>query len=267
VEFLSRILEAKRLEVEKRSARRPIADLERLAREMSKPRDFLGQLRGPGLGVIAEIKRASPSRGPLRPQLDAPALAREYSAGGCMAISVLTDSAHFGARPDDLPSVRAAVSVPVLKKDFHLSEYQIWEARAEGADALLLIAAALDQPTLAGLIAIALRLGICPLVEVHTASEVGVALDCGAPVIGINNRDLASFRVDLETTRRLRPLIPDGIPVVAESGIRSPEDARRVGQWGADAVLVGEALVCGDDPRGMVRSMSAGIPSLGRECG
>lgn len=257
MEFLSRILETKRRETEKRSAQRPLGELRRQAETAPAPRDFLGAVQQPGLGVIAEIKRASPSRGPLRPELDAPALAREYEAGGCAAISVLTDSGYFGALPGDLPSVRGAVSVPVLRKDFHLSEYQLWEARAEGADAVLVIVAAMDRSSLARLIELARELGMCPLVEVHTAEEVAVAIDCGASVVGINNRDLSSFRVDLETTRRLRPLIPSWIPVVAESGIRGPEDARRVRDWGVDAVLVGESLVCSEDPRGLVRLLGS----------
>jgi indole-3-glycerol phosphate synthase len=254
--FLSRILEAKRREVEDRSARRPLEELRRLAAGAPKPRDFAAALRRPGLSVLAEIKRASPSRGPIRPDLDPVALAREYEAGGCAAISVLTDRPFFGALPGDLESVRAAVAVPVLRKDFLISEYQLYEARAMGADAALLIVAALEREELSALIRLAADLGMCPLVEVHTEDEVRTALEAGATVVGINNRDLTTFKVDIETTRRRRPLIPPGVAVVAESGIGTPEDAALVAGWGVDAVLVGEALVASEDPASLVRAMS-----------
>jgi indole-3-glycerol phosphate synthase len=255
--FLSRILEAKRREVEERSARRPLEELRRLAAAAAAPRDFATALRRPGLGVIAEVKRASPSKGPIRPDLDPVALARAYELGGCAAISVLTDEPFFAAQADDLESVRAAVSVPVLRKDFLLSEYQLYEARAMGADAALLIVAALEPEELSALIGLAVALGMCPLVEVHTEGEVEAALEAGAKVVGINNRDLTTFKVDLETTRRLRPLVPPGVGVVAESGIATPEQAALVASWGVDAVLVGEALVASEDPAGLVRAMSA----------
>jgi indole-3-glycerol phosphate synthase len=170
--FLSRILEAKRREVEERSARQSLAELRLLAADAPPPRDFAAALRRPGLGVIGEVKRTSPSRGPIRPDLDPVALAREYEAGGCAAVSVLTDAPFFGALQGDLESARAAVSVPVLRKDFLLSEYQLHEARAMGADAVLLIVAALEAEELSALIGLAGDLGICPLVEVHTEDEV-----------------------------------------------------------------------------------------------
>ena len=264
--FLDRIVRKKREEIAEKSAKIPQSALERLAAQTAPARDLLAALRQPGLGVIAEIKRASPSRGPIRPDLDAAALALQYEEGGAAAISVLTDEPHFGARPGDLEAVRTAVSVPVLRKDFILSEYQLWESRAMGADAVLLIVAALETELLPRLIDLAMKLGICPLVEVHTADEVDVAVACGAQAIGINNRDLATFRVELETTRRLRPLIPPGPAVVSESGIVSPRDAALVGQWGVDAVLVGEALVASQDPAGFLRSLRAsasGFPARG----
>lgn len=254
--FLSKILEAKRREVEERSARAPLGELERLVARAPGPRDFGAALRPAGLAVIAEIKRASPSRGPIRTDLDAPALARQYEAGGCAAISVLTDEPFFGARPDDLGSVRAAVSVPVLRKDFLLSEYQLWESRAMGADAVLLIVAALGEDELSALIRLSRELGMTPLVEVHTEEEARTALECGATVVGINNRDLVTFKVDLETTRRLRPLVPPGVTVVAESGIGGPHEAALVREWGADAVLAGEALVAAGDPARLIQAMS-----------
>ncbi len=255
--FLSRILEAKRLEVARRRKRTPQWVLERRAGDASEPRDFLAGLTRPGLGVIGEVKRASPSRGPLRPDLDAPALARQYESAGCIAVSVLTDVPHFGALPDDLEQVRTAVSVPVLRKDFVISEYQLWESRAMGADAVLLIVAALEPESLGGLVDLADRLGMCPLVEVHGPEEVEIALRYGARAVGINNRDLRSFRVDLETTRRLRRAIPANVAVVSESGISTPRDAALVREWGADAVLVGEALVTSADPGGLIQTWRA----------
>lgn len=254
--FLSTILEAKRCEVAGRRERTPQARLERIAGGAEPARDFLEAIRRPGLGVIAEVKRASPSRGPIKPDLDAPSLARSYEAGGCVAVSVLTDGPHFGARPDDLQQVREAVSVPVLRKDFLIGEYQVWESRAMGADAVLLIVAALEAPTLATLIRLAGDLGMTPLVEVHNAEEVRVALAVGARLLGVNNRDLHSFKVDVETTGRLRPLIPPEAAVVSESGIAGPGEAALVRDWGVDAVLVGEALVLSPDPAAMVRSLA-----------
>ncbi len=254
--FLERILQAKRGEVEIRQAEIPFQLLQSRADEAPKPRDFAAALGKPGLGVIGEVKRASPSKGPLRPDLDAAATAARYESGGCVAISVLTDGPHFAARPDDLPTVRRAVSVPVLRKDFLIADYQIWEARAMGADALLLIVAALDQSTLHDLVALTHHLGMEALVEVHNEEEVAIALECGARVVGINNRDLHSFRVDLDTTSRLRPLIPEGIVVIAESGIKGPDDAARVRALGIDAVLIGEALVTAKEPAALVQSIS-----------
>lgn len=254
--FLERILESKRREVDEREALTPLGDLRRLAEQAPPTRDFLEAVRRPGLGVIAEVKRASPSRGSIRLDLDAPTAARRYEAGGCVALSVLTDGAYFGARPDDLHQVRAAVSVPVLRKDFLLCDYQIWESRAMGADAVLLIVAALEDAALARLIRLAGDLGMRALVEVHAPEEVERALVAGATVIGINNRDLRTFRVDLEVTRALRSMIPPGLPVVSESGIRGPEDAALVRRWGVDAVLVGEALVSSDDPARLVRAIA-----------
>jgi len=256
--FLDRILEAKRREVDARRSHVPLETLKLRVAEAAEPRDLVSALRGDGLAIVAEVKRASPSKGPLRPDLDPVALARQYESGGCAAVSVLTDETNFAARPGDLPEVRGAVGVPVLRKDFVVADYQVWEARAMGADAVLLIVAALDPADLARLIDLAGQLGICPLVEVHTADEVRLALDAGARMIGINNRDLHSFRVDLEVTRRLRPLVPSGVLVVAESGISSAADAAAMRGLGVDAVLVGEALVTSEDPAALIRAMSRG---------
>ncbi len=256
--FLDTILADKRREIDESRRVRSQAALEHEAATMGPCRDFQQAIRKPGLSVIAEIKRASPSRGPIRPDLDPQALARGYEAGGCAALSVLTDGPHFGALDGDLPTARAAVSTPVLRKDFLISEYQIWESRVLGADAVLLIVAAVERPMLRRLIGLAAELGMCPLVEVHAEAEVGAAVDAGARVIGINNRDLHSFRVDLETAHRLRPMIPPEIAVIGESGISSPSEAALVRSWGVDAVLIGEALVRSADPAGLIRVLSAG---------
>ncbi len=246
--FLERILADKRAEVAHRQEAKPIAELQRLASTMAPSRDFRHALRAPGLSVIAEVKRASPSRGPIAPDLNAAALARSYEEGDCSAVSVLTDETHFRARPGDLGEARAAVSVPVLRKDFLIDEYQLWESRTMGADAVLLIVAALEPGILRRMITTAGELGICPLVEVHTEGELEIALGCGADVIGINNRDLHSFAVALETTHGLAKLVPSEALVVSESGIAGPREASLVRSWGADAILVGEALVASENP-------------------
>lgn len=253
--FLEAILADKRTEVAQREVVLPLGDVQRLAEAASAPRDFLGALRQPGLSVIAEIKRGSPSRGAIRPGLDAAALAAQYAAGGCAALSILTDSPHFGAHAGDLPRAREAVSVPVLRKDFIISEYQVWESRSMGADAILLIVAALGTTDLRRMMALAAQLGMSALVEVHDESEVEAAVAAGAAIVGINNRDLHSFHVDVETTSRLRPLVPPGTVVVSESGISGPAEIASVRGCGVDAVLIGEALVCSGDPAGLIQSM------------
>ncbi len=259
--FLSRILEDKKREVAEKRARVPLAILERRVADMAPTRDFLGAVRRSGLSVVAEIKRGSPSRGAIRPDLNPAGLAAQYQAGGCAALSVLTDAPHFLARPNDLEQARASVEVPVLRKDFLVDEYQLWESRAMGADAVLLIVAALETRTLARFLDLAEELSLCSLVEVHSEPELQAALDRGAPLMGINNRDLHSFQVDLDTTRRLRPLIPGGIAVVSESGISGPREAALVRRWGVDAVLVGESLVSNQDPAGMIRALMAAADS------
>lgn len=254
---LDAILDAKRLETEERAAARPLSVVREAALGADAPRDFLAALRGAGFGVIAEVKRASPSKGAICPELDAATLARQYERGGAAAISVLTDGPYFGARAGDLESARGAVAIPVLRKDFVLTEYQLFESRAMGADAVLLIVAALGERELPRLLESATALGMCPLVEVHSPLEVGLAVECGAEVIGINNRDLATFEVDLETTRRLIRLIPSHVTVVSESGIAGRSDAELVKSWGADAVLVGEALVRSGDPTSAIRELTS----------
>jgi indole-3-glycerol phosphate synthase len=213
--------------------------------------------RAGGISVIAEVKRSSPSAGPLADIADPAALARDYQDGGAATISVLTEQRRFGGSLADLRAVRAAVSIPVLRKDFIVSSYQLWEARAAGADLALLIVAALDDNELGCLIDRARSIGLTPLVEVHTASEVARAVHAGADLIGVNARDLSTLQVDRGTFARLAPLIPAGIVRVAESGVRGPHDVLEYARDGADVVLVGESLVTGKDPRSAVSDLVA----------
>lgn len=205
--------------------------------------------------LIAEVKRRSPTRGDLRPDADAPGLAACYIAAGAAAVSVLTDERFFHGADDDLIAVRERIPAPVLRKDFTISSYQIYEARALGADAILLIVSLLTDELIHIFLDTADCLGIDTLVEAHTEEEVRRAVAIGAPIIGINNRDLGTFAVDLGTTERLRPLIPDRTIVVSESGIMSRADVERVATAGAQAVLVGEALVTAADPGAKVHEL------------
>jgi indole-3-glycerol phosphate synthase len=218
--------------------------------------DFAAALKGEGVQLIAEVKRSSPSRGVLRPDLDHVELARTYAANGAAAVSVLTEEQYFGGSPEQLAEVKAAVaSVPVLRKDFIFEPYQIYESRACGADALLLIAAMLSSNQLEELLSLGRALGMRCLVEVHDEEELERALSCGAMIIGINNRDLRTFKVDLETTGRLRPLIPPDRIVVSESGIRNRDDMENLRAWGVDAVLVGETLITAPDVAAKMREL------------
>ena len=196
--------------------------------------------------IIAEIKRASPSRGPLADITDPASLAVSYETGGASAISVLTEGRRFGGSLDDLEAVRASVSLPVLRKDFIADPYQVFEARAAGADLALLIVAALDQPTLQSLFTLITELGMTPLVETHSADEVSRAVDLGAPLIGVNARDLSTFELDQDLFGRLADAIPSGVIRIAESAVKTPADVAHYRRAGADVVLIGEALVTGD---------------------
>jgi indole-3-glycerol phosphate synthase len=220
-------------------------------------RDPLPRFEAEELAVIAEVKRSSPSKGRLADIPDPAELALQYAAGGAAAISVLTERRRFGGGLDDLRAVRSAVDTPVLRKDFIVTEYQVYEARAAGADLALLIVAALEQQQLENLLAIGDSLGMCMLVETHTAHEVERALDAGAFLIGVNNRNLKTLEVDLGQFEELANLIPDTHIRVAESGILTLDDAWRMYDAGADVVLVGEALVKDGDPKQAVRNMSA----------
>jgi indole-3-glycerol phosphate synthase len=241
-------------------ARVPRKEVERLAREAPPALDAEAALRAPGLSLIAEVKRSSPSKGALATIEDPAALAQEYAAGGATAISVLTERRRFGGSLDDLDAVRSAVRVPLLRKDFMVDDYQLHEARAHGADLILLIVAALSQPDLVRMQALARELGMTALVEVHDEDEAARAVDAGATGVGVNARNLKTLEVDRDTFGRLAPLLPDGVVRVAESGITGPLDAARHASEGADAVLVGEALVRGSDPRRAAHDIvSAGV--------
>jgi indole-3-glycerol phosphate synthase len=212
-------------------------------------------LRAPGVGVIAEVKRRSPSKGELATITDPAKLAVEYEAGGARMISVLTEQRRFGGSLEDLDSVRAAVRIPVLRKDFVVCSYQVHEARAHGADVVLLIVAALDQNALIGLRERIESLGMTAVVEVHTEDEASRALDAGAQVIGVNARDLRTLAVDRSTFERIAPGLPSGVVKIAESGVRGPLDLIEYAAAGADAVLVGEGLVTTANPRHAVAEL------------
>jgi len=218
-------------------------------------RDVAGALLAPGLSVIAEIKRRSPSAGPLALDLDPGAQAAAYVAGGAAAVSVLTEPHFFGGTLDDLAAVRAAVDAPVLRKDFVVHPVQIWEARAAGADVILLIVAALAQTDLETLLETSRVAGIAALVEAHTAQEAERAVAAGAHIVGVNNRDLTTFVTDLSVAEKIAALLPDEAIRVAESGVSSPEGAARMRAAGYDAILVGEALVRSADPAALVRRL------------
>jgi indole-3-glycerol phosphate synthase len=255
VSVLEKIVESVRADLAARQRRTPLEQLKDAARQAPSPRDALSVLKGQDVAVIAEVKRASPSRGTMAAIADPASLARDYEAGGASVISVLTEPRYFGGSLDDLAAVREAVGVPVLRKDFVVSSYQLWEARARGADMVLLIVAALEQNALISLVERAVSIGLVPLVEVHTEAEITRAVDAGAKVMGVNARDLTTLEVDRGVFARLAPLIPDGVVKIAESGVRGPHDLFAYAAAGADAVLVGESLVMGKDPRAAVADL------------
>jgi indole-3-glycerol phosphate synthase len=256
--ILERIVADKREELARARAGVPRAELERRCEALAPPRGFEAALVDPrgGIRLIAEVKRASPSRGVLAPDLDPVELARAYAAAGVDAISVVTDEKYFRGSLATLQAVRAAVSLPILRKDFTIDEYQLWESRAVGADAVLLIVSILEPPRLRDLLAGAKGLGLAALVECHTPAELDVALGAGARTLGINNRDLATFETRIETTLELLPLVPPGPVVVSESGFFTGDQVRRVAEAGAHAVLVGEALVRAEDVGAKVRELT-----------
>lgn len=258
--ILDEIAASRRADLALRKSLIPPATLERLLADRGfsqPPHDFAGALRqAQGIAVIAEVKRASPSAGEIRPGLDAAVAARGYEEAGAAAVSVLTEPRYFHGSLADLARARASCRLPLLRKDFILDEYQLLEARLAGADAVLLIVALLRGKHLQALLGASRALGLAALVEAHTAGELGRALEAGADLVGINNRDLGTFKVDLSTTATLAPRVPPGTLLVSESGIRSPEDVRFLAAHGVRAVLVGETLVRAENPAAMLRSLS-----------
>lgn len=243
-------------DAQERSRSVPLRQLERRAESAPTPRDVVSALSGGGVRIIAEVKRASPSRGDLAPIGDPAELAMRYAAGGAAAVSVLTEGRRFKGSLADLEAVRAAVTLPVLRKDFVATAYQVLEARAAGADMVLLIVAALTQKVLQELYGLVVQLGMSPLVEVHSAEEMARAADLGARLIGVNARDLTTFDLDRDLFGRLAPLFPADAIRIAESAVTGPADVARYRAHGADAVLVGEALVT-SDPVATLRSLLA----------
>jgi indole-3-glycerol phosphate synthase len=255
VSVLDEILDGVRADLAARQRRVPLERLKEMAGRAPSPVDAMAALKGQDVAVIAEVKRASPSRGAMAAIADPAALAADYEAGGARVISVLTEPRRFAGSLEDLAAVREAVQVPVLRKDFVVSSYQLWEARAHGADMALLIVAALEQNALVSLVERASSIGLVPLVEVHAEEELDRAVDAGARIIGVNARDLATLEVDRGVFARIAPRIPDGIIKIAESGIRGPHDLLAYAAAGANAVLVGESLVTGKDPRSAVADL------------
>ena len=232
-------------------------DLKQQASRQHPALDPMPAFRGDGVSVIAEVKRSSPSKGQLATIKDPAALAADYAAGGAAAISVLTEERRFGGTLQDLRAVRSTVDIPILRKDFITTAYQLWEARAAGADMALLIVAALEQTALESLIERAGSIGLTPLVEVHDEDEVDRAVDAGATLIGVNARNLKTLEIDMRTFERLSPRMPDHVVKVAESGVRGPHDVIEYAKCGAHVVLVGETLVRDDDPRASVADLVA----------
>ena len=240
-------------DLEARKSKTPLAELRSRAADVPPALDPLPAFREPGVSIIAEVKRKSPSKGELANIPDPASLAGQYATGGAAAISVLTERRRFGGSLADLDAVRGHVAIPVLRKDFIVDPYQLWEARAHGADLALLMVVSLGDSQLADLIGLCDELGLTALVESHTAEEVGRAIDAGAKLLGINARDLTTLKVDRSIFAALAPLVPEGTVRVAESGVASPKDVAEYHSSGADVVLVGEALVRSGNPRAAVR--------------
>ena len=254
---LDEIIDGVRADLAAREATTSLEELKEAARRAREALDPMPAFRAEGVSVIAEVKRSSPSRGRLAHISDPAALAADYQAGGAATISVLTEQRRFGGSLEDLRAVRAAVEIPVLRKDFILTSYQLWEARAAGADLALLIVAALSQAQLESLVERAQSIGLTPLVEVHDEEEVDRALAAGAALVGVNARNLKTLEIDRDIFARLARRIPDEVVRVAESGVRGPHDVFEYAKQGAHVVLVGETLVRGDDPRSAVADLVA----------
>ena len=248
--ILDKIMKDKLDELEATKAKVPLAELQGMLSGQPSPLDFARAIKGEGIQIIAEVKKASPSRGVICRNFDPVALAKTYAGNGAAAISVLTEAKYFQGSLDYLREIGDALGskrAPLLRKDFICDSYQVYESRAYGADALLLIVAVLEPEQLKELLGLGRQLGMGCLVEVHDEDELGIAQEAGAGIIGINNRDLSTFDVDLGVTKRLRSLIPPDNIVVSESGIKGRGDMERLKEWGVDAVLVGEFLVSADD--------------------
>lgn len=254
---LDEILAGVAEDLEARRAVTSIDDLKEQAARQDPALDPMPAFRADGVSIIAEVKRSSPSKGALATIKDPATLAGDYAAGGAAAISVLTEERRFGGTLDDLRAVRATVGVPVLRKDFITTSYQLWEARAAGADMALLMVVALEQPALESLIERAISIGLTPLVEVHQEEELARAIDAGAQLIGVNARNLKTLEVDRSTFGRIAPMIPDTLVRVAESGVRGPHDVIEYAKSGANVVLVGETLVKDNNPRSTVADLVA----------
>ena len=258
---LDDIIVGVREDLKEREDRLPLSSLKEIEATVPEAKDALGALRGRdgAVKIISEVKRSSPSKGRLAAIPDPAALASLYEAGGASVVSVLTEQRHFGGSLADLDAVRAAVDIPVLRKDFIVTPYQIHEARAHGADLVLLIVAALEQNVLVSLLERTRSLGMEALVETHSRLEALRALDAGASIIGVNARNLKTLEVDRSTVEQVIDVIPQEVVAVAESGVATAHDVFEYAKWGADAVLVGEALVTSGDPRSSIQDMvSAG---------
>jgi len=248
--ILDQIVTNNRLELESRKRITPLAEVQRVALAQPSPLDFASALRGDCIQLIAEVKKASPSRGIIRPDFDPLEIAQIYASNGASAISVLTEPKYFQGSLNHLKDIRNTMGnkrLPLLRKDFLGDPYQVYESRAYGADSLLLIVAILTLEKLSELLGLSHELNMSCLVEVHNEAELEIALRSGAGIIGINNRDLQTFTVDLTVTERLRPLIPPDRIVVSESGIKDRNDIEKLGKWGVDAVLIGESLMAAPD--------------------
>jgi indole-3-glycerol phosphate synthase len=256
VNLLARLVAESSAETQRRRSRVALAELERRAAAYA-PRDFAAALRGDGLAVIAEMKQRTPSMGVLTTRYQPERLADAYSRGGAVAISVLTQEASFGGSLDHLEAARACTTLPILRKDFITDPYQVLEARAAGADAVLLIAAAVGERWLGELLAATRMHGLDAVIEVHDEAEAAAAMRAGATMIGVNHRDLRTFEVDLGLTERLRARIPLDVLLVAESGIRDAADARRMREAGAAAILVGELLMRAADPAACIQELAS----------
>ncbi len=259
--ILDALAESARKRVAEAAKWRSLEEIRRQALSLppkAAPFAFERVLRGKRLSFICEVKKASPSKGVIAPDFPYLAIAQEYERAGASAVSVLTEPEYFKGRDSYLTEIRQAVSLPLLRKDFTVHEYQLYEARLMGADAVLLIAALLDTDTLRRYIGICNRLGLSALVEAHDAQEVHSALAAGARVVGVNNRDLRTFEVDLNTCLRLRDRVPASIPFVAESGIRTPEDIEQLRGAGVNAVLIGETLMRSPDKKAALDTLRGG---------